>query len=291
MTNPLAKQPAKEVENDAVDEGPDDRAGGNARLDESGSLPRATRAPAAAEGSAGRAGSAGSRLGRGRPPAKPSRSLPARKGGRAAAAGRLDSRRGLAGRQQRRLPRRAADRQGLRRGQHQLPAQPARGLPRPDRGLQGGDPLVSADCAESGASAGGLRGQMCQINPQSPNRNSFFSCPTPAFGHRRTGRAGQGRRRIFLAANHLGPTRRLDECRNRRKKAPLARGGLCQLAGQILAECPKRPTQSGTLRQSARNSWSTDHFRATLFGGSSFLPDDFWRNVLFPAPFPRQCPT
>ncbi len=38
--------------------------------------------------------------------------------------------------------------QGLRRGEHQLPLQPARPLPRPDRGLQGSHPLAAGQRRE-----------------------------------------------------------------------------------------------------------------------------------------------
>ena len=124
-------------------------------------------------------------------------------------------------------------------------------------------------------SAGGLRGQMYWIGTRSHNRNSFFFRATPAFGHRWMVGAGRRCRLIFLVANRLGPDSRLDECRNRRKNTPLARGDMYQMAGHYLAQCPKRLTQSGTLRQSSRTFWHIVHFRPARLGTMCFCSGRF----------------
>jgi hypothetical protein len=46
-------------------------------------------------------------------------------------------------------------------------------------------------------------------------------------------------------------------------------------ARRYSAQCPKRPTQAETRRQSARNSRSTGYFRGTLHAAKSFFQGDF----------------
>ena len=129
--NQAAAQVAKEMKNE-TDVDRHDWSGGDVDVDQFGGR-RAARRPSLSEpplcGQRARA-------------ATP-RHLSAREGHGPAAAGRLDSRRRLGRGQQRHLRRRAAGGQGLRRGRHQLPPQPARPLPGPDRRLQGGHPLAA----------------------------------------------------------------------------------------------------------------------------------------------------
>ena len=139
------------------------------------------------------------------------------------------------------------------------------------------------------ASAGGLCGQMYEIGTRSRNRNSFFFGPAPAFGHPPIVRAGRRRRPIFLAANQLGPDARLTSVGRGGRNTPLARGGTSLMAGRNPTQCPKRPTQSWTLCQSARNSWHIDHFERhfstqcpfcrAISDAMPFYPRDSWHNV------------
>ena len=82
-----------------------DRAGGDAGVGESGGRAGAAEAAGAARVAGRRQGPAGPPVRRGRPRAKPPRPLPAREGGGPTAAGRLDSRRWLAGRAARKTAR------------------------------------------------------------------------------------------------------------------------------------------------------------------------------------------
>ena len=138
---------------------------------------------------------------------------------------------------------------------------------------------------------GGCAAKCVRLACDPPTGFPFFFRPPPAFGHPPIRRAGPGRRHIFLADNRLGPAAGLTSVGIGEQEAPLARGGMDQFAGRYLTQCPKRTTQTETLRQSARNFRNLDDFRATVFGGSSFLPRGIWHEVLFPLRFPRRCPT
>ena len=126
-----------------------------------------------------------------------------------------------------------------------------------------------------GVRAGGLRGQMYKIGVQSDNRISVFFRPTPALGRPPIRRAGRRRRRIFLAANHLGPDARLTSVGIDEENAPLARDVANHFAGHYLAQCPNRATPSGTVRQSARNFWNVVRFRRACFGTMCFSSGRF----------------
>ncbi len=162
--NQAAVQAAKEMENEA-DVDRRDWSGGDVDVDRPGGR-RAARRPSLSEpplcGQRARAAT--------------SRHLSAREAHGPAAAGRLDSRRRLGRGQQRLLRRRAAGGQGLRRGRRQLPPQPARPLPGPDRGLQGGHPLAA--------------GQRGPVSHRSRSRRRLGT-----FGRRAPGRPAGDRRR------------------------------------------------------------------------------------------------
>ena len=131
-----------------------------------------------------------------------------------------------------------------------------------------------------GVSAGGLRGQMYEIGVQSRNRISFFFRPTPAFGHPPVVRAVRCHRPKFFAFNHLGPARRLDECRNRREKRPADKG----------RDMSFRRTLSGTMFKTNDTIWIVAPKRAQFQEHGLLSSDIFLNNVHFPGRFLEQCP-
>ena len=125
--------------------------------------PRKCRPTAAAETAPRRRAAAGDKS-LARPGVRPARTrapaagpVLAREERPSAAGDCLDSWRRLARGQQGQLSGGVVRRSRLRRGQYQLPVEPARGFSRPDRGLQGSDPLAPGQRQEVRAGTGAHR--------------------------------------------------------------------------------------------------------------------------------------
>ena len=131
-----------------------------------------------------------------------------------------------------------------------------------------GGPLVVS-------TGGGPSGRNSSDHCETDRRVFPFFRPAAAFGRPSNARAGHRRRPNFLAAKHFGKRCGLTSVEIGEKRLPLTRDGMDRLTERFLEQCPNEATQSGILRQSARQSWNADCFRVTHSGPMFFLQGTF----------------